>query len=446
MEFPTVNPHDVSGNIGAGDPWSVKDEAVAYYDQLLNNAKNDPLWLDGQNEDTKILAKGRCMHCKNWVGHDHVIQIQHVLNGCKSFKTQERYLWRHLAVLDYLGTLLEKNIEQDGKHWAAFRCYLDVPSRRTHDDGTVPDQLLQTELKPDIFILDQRDHLERPEVIILDLTIPWDDRIDAARSEKLAKYSKLVAAIKSQEAFNVTYQSIEIGSYGQRLSDGSESALRLLYNYISPKINFDAFRSHVVHLVNNCSYEIFSSRNESKWDSRIYPIPPMQSEMVFNITEMVEQLSNSPARENDLPQGSQLSNSYEEEQEEKVVKEIFQSEKDETDHSIQQQYTHSEETTEKFEVSKHSIAISPAGVKQKFAHKPPPLQKPSSNVKPEIPAKPTKKTSLPSQIKMSWFELIAILLIFCLILVALNVMWTNFYKTMFICCLSFPILRWMGRI
>ena len=107
---------------------------------------------------------------------------------------------------------------------------------------------------------------------------------------------------------------------------------------------------------------------------------------------------------------------------------------------------HSEETTEKFEVSKHSIAISPAGVKQKFAHKPPPLQKPSSNVKPEIPAKPTKKTSLPSQIKMSWFELIAILLIFCLILVALNVMWTNFYKTMFICCLSFPILRWMGRI
>ena len=67
----------------------------------------------------------------------------------------------------------------------------------------------------------------------------------------------------------------------------------------------------------------------------------MQSEMVFNITEMVEQLSNSPARENDLPQGSQLSNSYEEEQEEKVVKEIFQSEKDETDHSIQQQYSKS---------------------------------------------------------------------------------------------------------
>ena len=162
----------------------------------------------------------------------------------------------------------------------------------------------------------------------------------------------------------------------------------------------------------------------------------MQSEMVFNITEMVEQLSNS----------------YEEEQEEKVVREMFQSEKDKTTgHSTiqQQQYSSSEmkSSTEKYEVSKHSIAIvSPAGDKQKFADRQPPLQKPLTNVKPAIPAKPTKKTSSSKSQKMSWFELIAILLIFCLILVALNVMWTNFFKTMFICCLSFPILRWMGRI
>ena len=54
----------------------------------------------------------------------------------------------------------------------------------------------------------------------------------------------------------------------------------------------------------------------------------MQSEMVFNITEMVEQLSNNSYEEDD-------------EQEEKVVREMFQSEKDETDHSIQQQYSKS---------------------------------------------------------------------------------------------------------
>ena len=63
-------------------------------------------------------------------------------------------------MLDFIGTLLEKTTED----WTAFRCYLDVHGRRTHDDGTVPDQLLVTSAKPDIFILDQRDHLTRPEV------------------------------------------------------------------------------------------------------------------------------------------------------------------------------------------------------------------------------------------------------------------------------------------
>ena len=157
---------NMSGNIG-NHPEAENDEGFQYFDQLINNAKNDPIWtidMENLNEDTKILSKGRCMHCKNWVGAANEVQIQHVLNGCKSFKTQGRYMWRHLAILDYIGTLLEKNLEQE--HWAAFRCYLDVPGRRTHDDGTVPDQLVQTSAKPDIFILDQRDHLERYMYIV----------------------------------------------------------------------------------------------------------------------------------------------------------------------------------------------------------------------------------------------------------------------------------------
>ncbi len=37
-----------------------------------------------------------------------------------------------------------------------FRWHCDLPGFRTHDGGTVPDQLVQTELRPDICILDQR--------------------------------------------------------------------------------------------------------------------------------------------------------------------------------------------------------------------------------------------------------------------------------------------------
>ena len=66
---------------------------------------------------------------------------------------------------------------------------------------------------------------------------------------------------KANDNFNVTYQSIEIGSYHQRYSDGSESAMKLLCNYITPKMTFDAFRCNLTKLVNFCSYEVSEDSN-----------------------------------------------------------------------------------------------------------------------------------------------------------------------------------------
>ena len=50
------------------------------------------------------------------------------------------------------------------------------------------------------------------------------------------------------------------------------------------------------------------------------------------------------------------------------------------------------------------------------------------------------------EIKMSVYQLLAILLIFCLLLFTLNVMWNNFYTTLFVCIVLFPILRWFGKV
>ena len=49
-------------------------------------------------------------------------------------------------------------------------------------------------------------------------------------------------------------------------------------------------------------------------------------------------------------------------------------------------------------------------------------------------------------LRFSVYQLLAILLVFCLLLFALNVMWNNFYTTLFISFVSFPILRWLGKI
>merc|ERR1712008_209493 len=51
-----------------------------------------------------------------------------------------------------------------------------------------------------------------------------------------------------------------------------------------------------------------------------------------------------------------------------------------------------------------------------------------------------------TQTTMTIYQLLAILLIFCLILLALNVMWNNLFTTLLICCITLPILRWLGKV
>jgi len=388
-----------SGNFGVHE-WS-SDEGNELFEQLSQEALRDPLWNDNAGN---IFPGGRCIHCKHWVGNDAQVQIQHVLNGCKSFKTQRRYHWRHETLLDYIGTLLEKNTETEG-----FRCYVDVPGRRTHDEGTVPDQLIITDDKPDIFILDQRDHLQKPEIVIIDLTIPWDDRVEASRSEKLVKFSTLVATIKAKDAFNVSYQSLEIGSYRQRLSDGSESAIKLLYNYIIPKISYYAFRKDLINLVNYSSYEIFSSRNETKWNLSIYPAPPIPDEDqvqdeadLATVTDLVEKISTTSSETTE----NSSENSF-------LIK-------DENEIQTESEILNQLESIKEFQSQE--------------------LEDPNYS------SYENSKENDDENLRFSVYQLLAILLVFCLLLFALNVMWNNFYTTLFISLVSFPILRWFGKI
>ncbi len=71
----------------------------------------------------------------------------------------------------------------------------------------------------------------------------------------------------------------------------------------------------------------------------------------------------------------------------------------------------------------------------------------------EQDAKPTKVVNefeeplemLP-QGQMSFMQLLAILLIFCLIILVLNIMWNNLFTTLFVTGLALPILRWLGKV
>lgn len=68
------------------------------------------------------------------------------------------------------------------------------------------------------------------------------------------------------------------------------------------------------------------------------------------------------------------------------------------------------------------------------------------NIQSETLLKPPKSPSAAVQKTMKISELLAVLLIFCLIFLALSVMWENLGTTVILGGVCFPILRYFGKI
>lgn len=161
------------------------------------------------------------------------------------------------------------------------------------------------------------------------------------------------------------------------------------------------FRSRKSNLI-FLFFQIFSSRSETKWNLSIYPAPPIPDEGVQDepdlatVTDLVEKISTTSSETTE----NSSENSF-------LIKD--------DENSIQ---TESE------------IMQQMESIKE--------LQ--SEEVEDDDPK------IVEDGLRFSVYQLLAILLVFCLLLFALNVMWNNFYTTLFISFVSFPILRWFGKI
>ncbi|KAI2663790.1 Nitric oxide reductase transcription regulator NorR1 [Labeo rohita] len=91
--------------------------------------------------------------------------LAHILVGCKTALSQERYRWRHDKVLSTLADILEQ--ERRKKH-------------RTH--------VVQTSLRPDVVIWSE----EAKRIILIEQTVPWEDGCEEALERKATKYKDLV--------------------------------------------------------------------------------------------------------------------------------------------------------------------------------------------------------------------------------------------------------------
>ena len=140
--------------------------------------------------------------------------------------------------------------------------YSDMAGYQAPHGGTIPPHVLVTAMKPDIVVLSEFSQ----EVIILELTCPWDANIARSHSYKSEKYAPLVADLSSTHV--VSFFSVEVSARGQVTKENRSRLKSFLLKCCScPKELSKPLIPIVSKAALLSSYSIFSARREPTWEN-----------------------------------------------------------------------------------------------------------------------------------------------------------------------------------
>ena len=189
----------------------------------LPSLTNQALW--------KMIEDPTCPLCK-----EGAASLRHVLSSCRTALKEHRYTWRHNKVLKVISRSLQESIVANqarvpGKKRTLIRfckegekaCNPRYP--RDHGllneakDWTVQDDLdrrlvfpqdiCSTSLRPDILVSSE----ESKVIILIELTVPWEDRIEEAHELKMTKYDPLVSEARKKNWAAYCF-AVEVGCRG----------------------------------------------------------------------------------------------------------------------------------------------------------------------------------------------------------------------------------------
>ena len=192
----------------------------------------------------------RCPFCGN------IQTLLHVLSNCNVALEQGRYTWRHNSVLSSIIASIVGDLN-DG-----FSLFSDLEGFHAPHGGVIPPDVLVTNLKPDLFLVNESDRV----VVLLELTCPFDTNIERSHNYKQEKYAPLVADLSRD--FKVFQFSIEVSVRGQ-ITKGNRARIKsFAYRCCRhPKNVTGILLKSCSKLSLLCSYSIFSARKEPSWSS-----------------------------------------------------------------------------------------------------------------------------------------------------------------------------------
>ncbi|XP_038131552.1 uncharacterized protein LOC119776958 [Cyprinodon tularosa] len=172
--------------------------------------------------------------------------LEHILRCCPKALGEGRYTWRHnqvlKAVADTICTgILESKHQSPLRHNTFFVRAGEKPERAGRGTSGLlavardwqlhvdigrqlkfPEHIVRTLLRPDLVLTSD----STKQVVLLELTVPWEDRMEEAHERKRAKYLELIEACRCR-GWRARCEPIEVGCRGF-LSQTVHRAFRLL--------------------------------------------------------------------------------------------------------------------------------------------------------------------------------------------------------------------------
>ena len=173
--------------------------------------------------------------------------MRHALNSCSKALDQGRFTFRHDSILLHIVKQIRASKQHEGK-----RLIADLPGYRLPDGGTIPPELVVTNQKPDIVLIEEKtDNVE-----LFELTSCTDSKynIDLAHNLKRKRYEVLASQLKAG------LQPFEVCALGN-IPKHSRETIRYL---VGKKAARETFKS-LAKIAISASYYIFNRRRNAEW-------------------------------------------------------------------------------------------------------------------------------------------------------------------------------------
>ncbi|XP_069118928.1 uncharacterized protein [Argopecten irradians] len=159
--------------------------------------------------------------------------LEHILSSCSVALADGRYTWRHDKVLSVLADTLENSRKRSkrDKGGLKFINFVKAGEQSVKGSvegsgvlGTAEDWQLRADLNgrmtfpPEIAVTNQRPDIviwssSSKQAVLVELTVPWEDRINDAYERKQAKYQDLVSDCQ-QRGWRMWCLPVEVGCRG----------------------------------------------------------------------------------------------------------------------------------------------------------------------------------------------------------------------------------------